>query len=95
MKIEENINVQAFKFQPVTEKQVITYIKKLDAKKATGVDALPPKFIKAALPSLTLPIRNIANEMQIKETFPSRLKMAQVTPVYKKMTPLFRKITAQ
>ena len=47
-KIEENINVQTFKFEPVTEKQVITCIKKLDAKKATGVDALPPKIIKAA-----------------------------------------------
>ena len=90
-KMEENINVQTFKFQPVTEKQVITCIKKLDAKKTTGVDALPPKIIKAALPSLILPIRNIANEMQIKETFPSRLKMAQVTPVYKKDDPFIQK----
>ena len=46
------------------------------------------KIIKAATSSLTLPICNIANTMQSKETFPSQLKLAQVTPIFKKNTPL-------
>ena len=68
--------MQNFKVQSVTEKQVISYIKTLNAKKATGVDTIPPKIIMAALPSLTLPLHDIVNEMQKKEVFPSRLKMA-------------------
>ena len=60
----------------------------MNPKKATGVDAIPPKIIKAAMPSLTLPICNITNTMLSKETFPSQLKMAQVTPIFKKDDPL-------
>ena len=74
----------SFEFKLVTEKQVSTCIKKLNPKKATEVDSIPPKMVKAAMPSLTLPICNIANTMLSKETFPSQLKKAQVTPIYKK-----------
>ena len=83
--------MQNFKFQSVTEKQVISCNIKLDAQKATEVDAITPKILKCALPPLTLPIRDIANEMQKKEVFPSRLKMAQVAPVYKKDDPFIQK----
>ena len=83
-KISENIDVESFNFRTVTEKQVSKCIKKLDTKKATGVDAIPPKVVKAAMPSLSQPICNIANAIICKETFPNRLKMAQVTPIFKK-----------
>ena len=46
-KIKENANVSNFDFQPVTESQVRKCIKRLDSKKATGVDAMPPKIVKA------------------------------------------------
>ena len=87
---EQNFN-QTFNFEPITEKQVSTCIKKLHPKKATGVDSIPPKIIKAAMPSLTLPICNIANMMLSKETFPSQLKKAQVTPIFKKDDPFVPK----
>ena len=79
-----------------TEKQVLKCSKKLDPKKATGVDAIPPKVVKAAMPSLSQPICNIASAIICKETFPNRLKMAQVTPIFKKDDPFIpKKITAQ
>lgn len=66
-------------------------IKKLHPKKATGVDAIPPKIIKAAAPVISRHVANLANEMQSKEAFPTQLKKAQVTPVFKKDDPFIEK----
>ena len=89
--IKEQNPKQNFEFKIITEKQVSTCIKKPNPKKATGVDSITPKIIKAAMPSLTLPICNIANTMLNKETFPSQLKKTQVTPIYKKDDPFIPK----
>ena len=43
------------------------------------------------MPSLSQPICNIANAIICKETFPNRLKMAQVTPIFKKDDPFIPK----
>ena len=64
-KISQNIDVESFNFRPVTEKQVSKCIKKLVPKK-TGVDAIPPNVVKAAMPSLSQPICNIANAIICK-----------------------------
>ena len=74
-----------FEFSPITGSQVKKCIKRLDPKKATGVDALQPK---AAAPVISRHIAKIANEMQAEETFPTQLKMAQVTPIFKKRCSL-------
>ena len=50
IKIKENANLSDFDFSPVTESQVKKFIKRLDPQKATGVDAIPPKVVKAAAP---------------------------------------------
>ena len=91
VKIKENANVSDFEFSPVTESQVKKCIKRLDPKKATGVDAIPPKAVKAAAPVISRHIAKMANEMQAKETFPTQLKMAQVTPIFKKDDPFLEK----
>ena len=93
-KIKENVNVPSFEFSPVTEAQVNKCIKRLDPKKATGVDAIPPKIVKAAAPVISRHIANLANEMQAKEAFPSQLKCAQVTPIFKKNDNFTEKNTA-
>ena len=64
------------------------------SKKATDVDAIPPKIVKAAAPVISRHIASIANEMQAKEAFPTQLKDAQVTPIYKKDAHSLKKITA-
>lgn len=63
----------------------------MDGKKATGIDNLPPKIIKAGAESLAEPIKCIINKCFINNTFPESLKMAQVTPVYKKEDPFQKK----
>ena len=55
--------VSNFDFSPVTESQVRKCIKRLDSKKATGVNAIPPKIIKAAAPVISRHITSMANEM--------------------------------
>ena len=69
------------------------YTKRLDSKKATGVDAIPPKIVKAAASVISRHIASMANEMQAKEAFQTRLKGAQVTPIYKKDDPFTEKNT--
>ena len=68
------------------------YTKRLDSKKATGVDAIPPKIVKIAASVISRHIASMANEMQAKEAFQTRLKSAQVTPIYKKDDPFTEKI---
>ena len=58
-----------------------------DPKKATGVDAIQPKADKAAAPVISRHIAKMANEMKAKETLLTQLKMAQVTPIFKKDNP--------
>ena len=69
----------------VTESQLKkNRIKRVDLKRATGVDAIPPKLVKAAAPVISRHIASIANKIQTKEAFPTKLKSTQVTPIYRK-----------
>ena len=75
-----------FHFKPVTEGEIHKHIKKLGPKKATGVDLIPSKLILAGSRSLSVPIRDMTNAIINRGSFPENLKLAQVTPFYKKMT---------
>lgn len=83
-----------FEFKPVNESQVLKFIKRLHPKKATGVHKIPPKIVKAAAPIISrhvYDIANMTNKMQTKEAFPTQLKKAQVTPIFKKDDPFSEK----
>ena len=75
--------INEFQFKPVTEGEINKCIKKLDPKKSTGVDLIPPKLILAACESLSVPIRDMTNTIISRGSFPENLKLAQVTPIYK------------
>ncbi len=62
----------------------------LNARKATGCDGIPPKLIKLASGVLCNPLCYLINEYFGQSIFPNELKLAQVTPVYKKGDPLVR-----
>ena len=91
-KIKENNNHNiSFKFKHTTPQIVKKQLKKLNPKKATGCDNIPPKVLKAAADPLSLPITKLINTMIDKQCFPESLKMAQVTPIYKKDDPFVLK----
>lgn len=90
-KIKENMNMTTFEFKPVTVTQVSKCVKRLYTKKATGVDAIHSKIIKAAAPVISRHVANLTNEIQTKEAFPTHLSKTQVSPIFKKDDPLHRK----
>ena len=84
-KIQANMESNnIFDFTPVSELVIQKCIKKLDPKKSTEVDLIPPKIIIAGSESLAIPIRDMANTIINRGQFPGSLKLAQVTPIYKK-----------
>ncbi|KAH3805926.1 hypothetical protein DPMN_134236 [Dreissena polymorpha] len=83
---------QQFAFETVTELTISTSIKRLNPKKAPGVDQIKPKVIIAGKPSLSLPISNLYNTMINKA---ESLKLAQVIPIYKKDDPFSIKTPAR
>ena len=62
----------------------IKNLKKLTPKKATGPDDIPPKLVKLGSPVLASIITKVINYGITTSNFPSSLKMANVSPVYKK-----------
>ena len=83
--------INEFQFKPVTEGEIKKCIKKLDPKKSTGVDLIPPKLILAGCESLSVPIRDMTNTIISRGSFPENLKLAQVTPIFKKDDPFTEK----
>ena len=80
-----------FDFEPVSGSQVLKIINSLSSKKATGVDQIPPKILKAGADALSGPISSIFNKSISQKQFPDRLKEAQVSPIFKKDDPFIKK----
>ena len=80
-----------FDFKPVNQLTVTKALKTLKPQKATGVDQLPAKLVKASVDALSGPICSIFNKCAKLGQFPDDLKRAQVTPVFKKDDPLIKK----
>ena len=85
----------SFNFSPVDQNQVSKSIKKLNPKKAPGVDQLPAKLIKAGSQALAGPISTVFNFCAKSSQFPDDLKSAQVSPIYKKDNPFVKKNIGQ
>ena len=80
-KLPEN---QQFTISPIEEDEVFSMLQKLNICKSAGIDALGPRILKLAAPVITKPITHLIN-ISIKEAiFPDDLKMAKITPIYKK-----------
>ena len=76
-----------FEFQPISRKTVKEIILNLDHKKACGHDMINAKFLKLSVDIIVGPLVNILNKCILQGTFPSLMKKAIVSPVYKKKDP--------
>ena len=72
-----------FHIPPITCDQVVSFISRLDASKATGIDGLGPRIIKLAAHVIAPSITKLINRSIITGIFPSQLKLAKVFPIYK------------
>jgi hypothetical protein len=91
-KISEDIRMQnnqnVFMFRFVTKREVIKIIKSLSSQKAAGYDEIPAKFIKKLSIKLAEPLTLLINQCILENTFPSEMKKANITPLYKKKDKL-------
>ena len=74
-----------FDFKKVHEKEFKREITNLNLKKATCHGTIPAKILKQFCDSYLPIITKIINESITEGTFPSELKLAEVTPVFKKL----------
>ena len=73
-----------FKIPLLTEAAVERFLRKLDIKKASGLDGVDAKFIKLAGPFITKILKDICNLSINSKIFPNSWKTAKVSPLYKK-----------
>lgn len=73
-----------FNFSKVSTSDIYKKLKGLNPKKATGFDKIPPKLIQLGAKQLSLPITNLVKLSITTAHFPSALKQAEVTPIFKK-----------
>ena len=82
--IRSNTQSGTFKFSAVSQNEVLKKLKAVNPRKATGFDVIPPKLIKLGAVALCGPLSFTINACIETSTFPSELKCAEVSPVFKK-----------
>ena len=77
-------NDKSLVWKPVTEEEVMDFLCSLDIKKSHGYDNLPARLLIDAASFICKPLTYIFNLSLKTGTFPEALKVAKVTPIYKK-----------
>ena len=73
-----------YEFKYVSPKEIENVVKSLKAKESHGYDGIPIKVIKQSILYISSPLAHICNLMLSSGTFPTRLKFAEIKPLYKK-----------
>ena len=82
---------QEFSFSAVTHEELYKKLTCLKTNKSCGFDGQPAKLIKAGASVLSYTLLPIVNKCLINSVFPTDLKYAEVTPVFKKDDSMSRK----
>ena len=85
--INENVKVdQRFSFSEITVDDIRIEIKNLNSKKAGTFMNIPAKQLKQAIEIVDEPLMTIWNEEMVQHNvFSKKLKLADITPVFKKL----------
>ena len=73
-----------FGIPAATSEQINKTIKKLNAKKATGPDKIPPKIVRLSANIIDSHLTNIIDSDLLKDSFSEHAKAAFVRPFFKK-----------
>ena len=85
---DKNFQGNKFSFTKVSQSQIEKEIKNLNVKKATTHKNIPPKVLKTSAMVAAETLQQVFNQALTTGKFPSNLKNADVTPVFKKNNPL-------
>ena len=80
-------NVTKLKLSGISTNEIIHEINNLEIKKSNGYDDIPTLFLKLTKNLVSKPLAKIYNLSVKTGTYPSHLKIAKVTPIYKKGDP--------
>ena len=80
-------------FYSVSENKGLSYLNKLGAQKATGLDGIPSRFVKDSSTIIASPLSHIINLSLIQGVVPDDLKTARVVTLLRKMIKLRWEIT--
>ena len=84
-RIKENIDhTNRFSFSKVTSDEVLKIINKMNPRKATGYDNIPPRLLRICAQYLCYPLAKLVNMSLSQCVFPDALKYANVSPIHKK-----------
>jgi hypothetical protein len=73
-----------FQFNNIDEGAITSIVNKLAPKTSCGFDGISTKLVKTIKFALIKPITIIVNQMLNSGIFPDKLKIAKITPIYKK-----------
>ena len=83
-KIKKNKNENSnFRFHEIEEDEIKNLFHKINIKKSTGEDQIPPKLVKLSSKHLLKPVTNAVNSSIRSSVFPKKAKRAAVTPLDK------------
>ena len=85
------VNDAKFSFSRVTEKEMIRQIEVLNTKKSGTFMNIPTQKLKDAKEEIAKPLTLIWNEEILGNMkFPSKLKLADIIPLYKKLEAIYK-----
>ena len=87
--IKNRIKIQnLFSFHAIERNDMMRELLKIDPKKATTGNSIPSKTLKLSADISADILQNLFNDMLITGNFPDNMKLADITPVFKKKDPL-------
>ena len=92
LKIKENVVVETeFSFSPVSLEEIHSELKMLNTRKAIPYMNIPPKQLKEVMNIIDKPLQGIWNsEILVNKKFPSKLKLADISPIHKKLQTVLK-----
>ena len=74
----------SFSLKPPSIDIVLDLLKKIDEKKATGLDKIPSKLLKVAASIVAPSLTDVFTKSILTGIYPTEWKLARVTPIFKK-----------
>ena len=95
-KIGEKVSPNLFSINEVTKAEVLKEVNLINNKKATASNTIPPNILKISSECFADTLTLLVNKsLTSSGKFPSNLKLADITPIYKKKIPKPKKTIDQ
>ena len=90
--INERVQVkQRVKFQHISLQEVVVQLHKLNPKKSCLVDSLPTRLLKEHFEVFGVELQNLTNSGLSNGVFPDKLKMGELSSLFKSEDPFIKK----